>query len=171
MISHIYMCIHTYRHIYTYDFFHNGFPHLCRKCHIISLKYYKTGFKLLTLMSVIGHNWMALLLFKNAWLPSPDLYTTILLYPRLLKSLAPVSLSSTNIPIILLTYWLSSVLGLHWCARVFLICEVWGLLFSCSAQASHCSDFSCCGAQTVRRVGLSSCGSQTLEHRLSICGT
>ena len=50
-----------------------------------------------------------------------------------------------------------------------------GLLFI--VRASHCSGFSCCGAQTLgtrasvvvaRR--LSSCGSQALEHRLSSCG-
>ena len=47
----------------------------------------------------------------------------------------------------------------------------------CSAQASHCGSFSCCGAQAlgaqasiVLAHGLSSCGSQALEFRLSSCG-
>ena len=45
------------------------------------------------------------------------------------------------------------------------------------AQASHCSGFSCCGAQdlgvqasVVVARGLSSCGSRALEHGLSSCG-
>ena len=47
----------------------------------------------------------------------------------------------------------------------------------CSVQASHCSGFSCCGAQAlgvhasvVAARGLSSCGSRALERRLSSCG-
>ena len=47
-----------------------------------------------------------------------------------------------------------------------------------SAQASHCSGFSCCIAQppgiwvsVVAELGLSSCGSWTPECRLSNCGT
>ena len=53
-----------------------------------------------------------------------------------------------------------------------------GATLLCSAWASHCSSFSCFGAQALgvrasvvvaRR--LSSCGSQDLEHRLSSCGT
>ena len=48
----------------------------------------------------------------------------------------------------------------------------------CGAWASHCSGFSCYGAQALgawapvvvaRR--LSSCGSRALEHRLRSCGT
>ena len=52
-----------------------------------------------------------------------------------------------------------------------------GATLRCSAQASHCGGFSCCGAlalgaQTSEVVvrGLSSCGSQALGHRLSSCG-
>ena len=47
----------------------------------------------------------------------------------------------------------------------------------CSARASHCGSFSCCGAWAVGTQasvvvahGLSSCGSWALEHRLSSCG-
>ena len=52
-----------------------------------------------------------------------------------------------------------------------------GATLCCSKQASHCGDFSCCGARAlgVRAsvivvCGLSSYGSQALEHRLSSCG-
>ena len=47
----------------------------------------------------------------------------------------------------------------------------------CGAWASHCSGFSCCGAQAlgtrtsvVVAHGLSSCGLQALQCRLSSCG-
>ena len=47
----------------------------------------------------------------------------------------------------------------------------------CSAQASHCGGFSCCGAWTpgvwasvVVALGLRSCGLQALESRFSSCG-
>ena len=50
-----------------------------------------------------------------------------------------------------------------------------GATFPCSAWASYCGDFSCCGAwalgtQTSVAHGVSSCGSPVLEHRLSSCG-
>ena len=52
-----------------------------------------------------------------------------------------------------------------------------GTTLHCSAQASHCSGFSCCRAWTlgawasvVVACGLSSCGSWALECRLSSCG-
>ena len=52
-----------------------------------------------------------------------------------------------------------------------------GATLRCSARASHCSGFSCWGAQAlgtwasvVVAHGLSSCGSQALECRLSSCG-
>ena len=52
-----------------------------------------------------------------------------------------------------------------------------GATLRCSAWASHCSGFSCCGAwalgaqaSVVVARGLSSCGSQALEHSLSSCG-
>ncbi|XP_070244028.1 zinc finger protein 793 isoform X4 [Bos mutus] len=50
-----------------------------------------------------------------------------------------------------------AMLGLHCCARAFSSCNEWGLPSSCGVRASHCSGFSCCGAQG-------------LEHRLSNCG-
>ena len=40
-----------------------------------------------------------------------------------------------------------AVLGLHWCARAFSSCGVWGLLSSCNVQASHGSGLSYCRAQ------------------------
>ena len=52
-----------------------------------------------------------------------------------------------------------------------------GATLCCSALASHCSGFSCCGAWAVGTEasvavarGLSSCVSRALEHRLSSCG-
>ena len=45
-------------------------------------------------------------------------------------------------------------------------------LLSCSdARASHCSDFSCWGAQVLGCVDFSGCGSWAVEHRLRSCGT
>ena len=62
--------------------------------------------------------------------------------------------------------------------RHFSSCGEQGLRSGCGAQASHCSDFSCCGAQPLGHVGfssyciqLSSCSSRVLEHGLSNCGS
>ena len=46
----------------------------------------------------------------------------------------------------------------------------WGLLSSWGVQASHCSDFSCCRAQSPGYSGFNSCGSWALEHRFNSCG-
>ena len=69
-----------------------------------------------------------------------------------------------------------AALGLRCRAWAFSSCGERGLL-CCSAQASHCSGFSCCRAwalgtraSVVVAHGLSSCGSRALEHRLSSCG-
>ena len=58
---------------------------------------------------------------------------------------------------------------------IYLFLSVFGLC--CGAWASHCSGFSCCGAQALAMQasvvvanGLSSCGVRALEHRLSSCG-
>ena len=52
-----------------------------------------------------------------------------------------------------------------------------GATLCCSARASYCGGFSCCGARAlgarasvVVARGLSSCGSRALERRLSSCG-
>jgi len=67
------------------------------------------------------------------------------------------------------------VLGLHCCAGFFSSCREWGLLFSCSAQASNCDYFSGYGAQAldaqasvVVATGLKSTGS-VVVHWLSCC--
>ena len=59
----------------------------------------------------------------------------------------------------------------------FLQLQLAGATLHCGAWASHCGDFSCCGAwalgmwaSVVVAHGLSSCGSRTLECRLSSCG-
>ena len=57
-----------------------------------------------------------------------------------------------------------AVLGLLCCMQPFSSCGERGLLSTRSAQASHCSGFSCCRAQ---EHGLSSCGAQAqLPHSL-----
>ena len=62
----------------------------------------------------------------------------------------------------------------------FWLCWVFVLVAAlhCSARASHCGGFSCCGAQALGTLasvvvthGLSSCGSRALEHRLNSCGS
>ena len=50
-----------------------------------------------------------------------------------------------------------AVLGLPCCMQAFSSCGERALLSACSAQASHCSGFSCC---RVQEHGLSSCGAQ-----------
>ena len=61
--------------------------------------------------------------------------------------------------------------------RVSLAAASRGAALCCGAEASHCSAFSCCGAQAlgtwalvVAARRLSSCGSWALECRLSSCG-
>ena len=53
-----------------------------------------------------------------------------------------------------------------------------GATLPCSARASYCGGFSCCGAQAVgawasvvAARGLSSCGSRALERKVGSCGT
>ena len=70
------------------------------------------------------------------------------------------------------------------CVRSSLLCvgflQLWraGATLRCSARASHCGGFSCCGARTLGRrasvvveCGLSSCGLRSLERMLSSCGS
>ena len=59
---------------------------------------------------------------------------------------------------------------------IYLVLAVLGLC--CCARASHCSGFSCCGAQALGTRAsvvvahrLSSCALQALQRRLSSCGT
>ena len=61
-------------------------------------------------------------------------------------------------------------------AMLGLYCFAWAFS-SCRAWASHCSGFSCCGAQAPGRRtsvisanGLRSCSSRGLEYKLSSCG-
>jgi len=63
---------------------------------------------------------------------------------------------------------------LHW---TFSSSRDWGLLSACCAQASHCSDFSCCGTRALEctgfiivAYGLSSCSSQALSSTGSVVG-
>ena len=47
-----------------------------------------------------------------------------------------------------------AVLGLRCCTGLFSSRHEWGLFPSCSAQASHCSDFCCCRVETLGCVWL-----------------
>ena len=49
-----------------------------------------------------------------------------------------------------------AVLGLHCCLQALCLVAA-STTLHCSARASHCSDFSCCGAQALE-FGFSSCG-------------
>ena len=46
-------------------------------------------------------------------------------------------------PLIFIYLFIWAVLGLHWYMQAFSSCSLWGLLSSCSAEASHCSGFPC----------------------------
>ena len=70
------------------------------------------------------------------------------------------------------------MLGLQLLCEGFLQLRRAGATPRCSARASHCSGFSCCGARAlgtrasvVVACRLSSCGSRALERRFSSCGT
>ena len=57
--------------------------------------------------------------------------------------------------------------GLRYCLWVFSGCGKWGLLSSCSAQASHCGSFFCGRARVLRCESFSSCGVQAqLPHSM-----
>ena len=56
-------------------------------------------------------------------------------------------------------YYLA-VLGLPCCTWTFSSCGERGLLSSCSAWASHCSDFLCCGAPALECAGFRGWGTQ-----------
>ena len=73
------------------------------------------------------------------------------------------------------TAWYFIYFWLRWvfvaACGLFSSCGEQRLLSNCSVWASHCSDFSCCGAQALEHNRLSSCGARALEHnRLSSCG-
>ena len=76
----------------------------------------------------------------------------------------PYSTSSPKFVIYLfLTIYLLlflALLGLCCCTQAFSSCCEWKLLSSFHTRASHCIDFSCCGAQALE-YGLSSSGTQT----------
>ena len=59
-----------------------------------------------------------------------------------------------TLTVYLFTFGCAGSLLLHW---LFSRCGERGLLSSCSACASHCGSFFCCGAQALGRPGLSSC--------------
>ena len=80
-----------------------------------------------------------------------------------------------NLRILFIYFWL------HWVfvavRGLSLVAASGGYSLLCSAWASHCGGFSCCGAGTlgvwasvVVACGLSSYGSRALEGRLSSCG-
>ena len=76
---------------------------------------------------------------------------------------------------IVFTYF--AALGLCCYTRAFSGCCELELPYSCSARASHCGDFSCCGAQALECLGalvvvcgLSICSLQAPELGLGSCG-
>ena len=50
-------------------------------------------------------------------------------------------------------YLFMAVLDLCCCEDLFSSCGEWGLLSSCSVQASHCGGFSCCRPLTLGHAG------------------
>ena len=50
--------------------------------------------------------------------------------------------------------------------RLFSDCIEWRLVSNCSAQASHCSGFSCCRAQAPGHTSFSSCGTRAQSLQL-----
>ena len=54
--------------------------------------------------------------------------------------------------------YLLAVLGLFCCLRAFSSWREWGLLFGCSARASHCGGFSCWRSQALGHEGFSNRG-------------
>ena len=69
---------------------------------------------------------------------------------------------------VLIIYLFMTALGLRCCTRAFSNCGQWGLVYSCGVLASHCSGFSCCGAQTLGLSCFSSCASWALQHMHSV---
>ena len=79
--------------------------------------------------------------------------------------------------IYLFIYFIFGCVGSSLLCVGFLWLQQAGATLHCSAWASHCSGFSCCGARAlgaqasvVVTCGLSSCGTRALERRLSSCG-
>ena len=84
----------------------------------------------------------------------------LVVYPSYIKQLTSANPKSFPPPILFfflklinlfihLLLFLGAVLGLHCCMGAFSSCSERGLLFRCSAQASHCSGFSCCGSRAL----------------------
>ena len=65
------------------------------------------------------------------------------------NSKSPVYGFLIYIYIILFIYLFLPVLGLPYCLQAFSSSGESGLSSSCGAQATHCSGFSCCGAQAL----------------------
>ena len=77
--------------------------------------------------------------------------------------------------LLFIIYYFFTVLGLRCCVQAFFSCGKQGATLLCSAQASHCGGFSCCGAwalgkwsSVVAACGLSSCGTWVLQ-RVGFC--
>ena len=74
----------------------------------------------------------------------------------------------------LFIYLFLAALGLRCCVRAFLLSRQAGVTLRCGVRASHCCDFSCCGAwalgaraSVVVARGLSICGLRAVKCRLS----
>ena len=69
----------------------------------------------------------------------------------------------------LFIHFIFGCVGFCCCARAFSRCSEQGLLFCCSALASHRTGFSCWGTQALGPTDFISRGSRTLEHGLGNC--
>ena len=119
---------------------------------------------------------MSILVLSKQLTSNPSLYTE---YFKVRRELSHYSQLTFYFLKFLFIY-----LFIFGCVGSLLLCagflQLWraGATLRCSAQVSHCSGFSCCGARAlgarasvVVARGLSSCGSRALERRLSSCGT
>ena len=70
-------------------------------------------------------------------------------------NLSSVNLQSTGLGTVFFFFGCAGSSSLHVCS---LQLQWAGLLFSCSAQTSHCSGFSCCGLRALDHAALISCG-------------
>ena len=114
---------------------------------------------------------------KSSQLPSPNIHIFFLVM-RTLRSTF-----KNNFQIYNTVFFKKFILFIFGCIGSLLLrvgfLQLWqaGATLCCSARASHCSGFSCCGSwalgtrtSVVVAHGLSSCGLLALEHGLSSCG-
>ena len=97
---------------------------------------------------------------------------------EMLPGEAGVLFSFLNLFILIYFIFFLGCIGFSSLCAGFLQLQRAGATLCCSARASHCGGFSCCGARAlgvwasvVVAHGLSSCGLRAVECRLSSCGS